>query len=71
MYGGLPSYRAMFDREGVEGPGDVVIAGSEDEVAARLDDLADAGVTTFVASETGTAEERGRTRALLRELAGR
>ena len=71
MYGGLPSYRAMFDREGVSGPGDVVITGDESAITAALDDLADAGVTTFVASEAGSADERARTRALLRELAAR
>src|SRR5262249_17868605 len=29
IYGMLPSYRAMLDREGVEGPADVVVAGDE------------------------------------------
>ena len=28
MYGFLPSYRAMLDREGVEGPADVAIVGT-------------------------------------------
>ena len=29
MYGYLPSYRAMLDREGAAGPADVTIAGTE------------------------------------------
>lgn len=66
MYGGLPSYRAMFDREGVENPGEVAIVGSKGQVADALADLAEAGVTTFVASEVGSAAEREQTRAFLR-----
>ncbi len=67
LYGELPSYRAMFDREGAAGPGDVAVVGSEEQVKAMLDELADAGVTDFAASElTPTAEDRERTRALLR-----
>jgi len=66
IYGQLPSYRAMLDREGVDHPGDVAIVGSEEEVAAQLADLAEAGVTDFAALEFGTtADEFARTRALL------
>ena len=32
IYGHLPSYRAMLDREGAAGPADVAIVGSEAEV---------------------------------------
>lgn len=49
MYGGLPSYRAMLDREGVGGPEDLAILGDEAEVEARLDQLAALGVTDFAA----------------------
>ena len=67
MYAQLPSYRAMFDREGVEGPGDLALVGNEEQVHAKLEELADAGVTDFAASEFTTSdEERERTRALLR-----
>jgi 5,10-methylenetetrahydromethanopterin reductase len=67
MYAQLPSYRAMFDREGVEGPGDLALIGHEDQVRAKLDELADAGVSDFAATEFVTNdEERERTRALLR-----
>ena len=67
MYGELPSYRAMFEREGVRGPADVALVGSESQVRAMLAELAEAGVSDFAASEfTTTPAERERTRALLR-----
>ncbi|MBV8951083.1 MAG: TIGR03564 family F420-dependent LLM class oxidoreductase, partial [Actinobacteria bacterium] len=65
MYGALPSYRAMLDREGVEGPADVAIVGDEGKVGADLDALAAMGTTDFVASIVGSADERARTRAFL------
>ncbi len=68
MYGTLPSYRAMLDREGYDGPGDIAIIGSPDEVGTRITALADAGVTTFAASEFGSREQRGATRDLLVSL---
>ena len=69
MYGELPSYRAMFDREGVDQPGEVALVGNEAEVTAMIGGMADAGVTDFVASEfTPTPSDRERTRALLRSL---
>jgi 5,10-methylenetetrahydromethanopterin reductase len=46
-YGELPSYRAMLDREGADGPGDVAVVGDEAAVDAALDELAEAGVTDF------------------------
>ena len=48
-YNDLPSYRAMLDREGADGPGDVAIVGDEASVGARLDELAAAGATDFAA----------------------
>jgi F420-dependent oxidoreductase-like protein len=70
LYGTLPSYRAMFDREGVAGPGDVALVGSEAEVRAGIASLADAGVTDFAASEiTRSPDERAATRELLVALA--
>lgn len=66
-YGELPSYRAMLDREGAEGPQDVCIVGDEQAVGAALDEIARAGATDFAAVEIGgTPEECERTRALLR-----
>lgn len=49
IYGILPSYRAMLDREGAAGPEDVAIIGTAAEVTARITALFDSGVTEFVA----------------------
>jgi 5,10-methylenetetrahydromethanopterin reductase len=68
IYGQLPSYRAMLDREGAAGPADIAIAGDEDTVSAQITALADAGVTDFVALEFARGEEHRRTRALLKSL---
>lgn len=51
VYDQLPSYRAMLDREGAEGPADVALIGTEAEVRAGVERLRSAGVTDFVASE--------------------
>lgn len=65
IYGKLPSYRAMLDREGYEGPADLAIIGSQGEVEDRIGALAEAGVTTFAASEFGNRDQRAATRELL------
>ena len=49
-YGSLPSYRAMLDREGAGGPGDLAILGDERALDAALDRLREAGVSDFSAS---------------------
>jgi F420-dependent oxidoreductase-like protein len=69
IYGSLPSYRAMLDREGAGGPGDVAIVGDEEAVAAQVRELAAIGATDFGASPFGSADERDETVALLAELA--
>lgn len=70
-YGDMPSYRAMLDRDGAEGPGDAMICGDEDSVRAQLAAIADAGATEFAAAEFGrSSEEFARTRSLLREIHG-
>lgn len=69
IYGQLPSYRAMLDREGLGGPEDLAVIGDESTVRDRLEAFAAAGVTDLAASEFGsTGEERARTRDLLRSL---
>jgi alkanesulfonate monooxygenase SsuD/methylene tetrahydromethanopterin reductase-like flavin-dependent oxidoreductase (luciferase family) len=60
-YGQIPVYRAVLDREGVDGPGDVSIVGDEASVAAQLDRLAGIGATDFVAIPSGTEGDRRRT----------
>ncbi len=70
MYVQLPSYQAMFAREGVTEPGELGLVGSEAEVEDRLAGLAESGVTDYAASEfTPSPDERERTRALLKRLA--
>ena len=67
MYGTLPSYRAMLDREGYAGPEDAAIIGDEATVRDRIAELRDAGVDEYVGAVFDTsAEGRARTRALLR-----
>lgn len=69
IYGSLPSYRAMLDREGVDGPADIAITGTESEVVGRISALADIGVTEFAAVEfPGTPDEAAATRAALKTL---
>jgi len=68
MYGGLPSYRAMLDREGYEGPGEMAIVGDEETVKARIAEFEAAGVTTFAASPFGGSADRQRTNELLKSL---
>lgn len=66
--GSMPAYRAVFDREGVTGPGDVSIVGDEDSVRSQLDRLAEIGVTEFVGIPFGDAATQERTVDLLAAL---
>ena len=50
MYGQLPSYRAMLDREGVGGPADIAIVGDENSLRGEIDRFRNAGVTDFNAA---------------------
>ncbi len=68
IYGQLPSYRAMLDREGAATPADVAIIGDAGEVADRIRALADCGVTTFAASAFGSADELAATREVMISL---
>jgi 5,10-methylenetetrahydromethanopterin reductase len=71
IYGQLPSYRAMLDREGVAGPEGIAIVGSHDEVVDRIGALADIGVTEFVGSEfPGNPDEAAATRAAMTAAIG-
>jgi F420-dependent oxidoreductase-like protein len=69
IYGQLPSYRAMLDKEGVAGPADIAIIGTAAEVTDRITALADIGVTDFAAVEFGgDPDESANTRAALETL---
>jgi F420-dependent oxidoreductase-like protein len=61
LAGQVPEYRAVLDREGVDGPADVAIVGAEASVLRQLDAMRDAGVSDFVAAPFGTAAEQRRT----------
>jgi len=67
VYGHLPSYRAMLDREGVAGPADVAIVGSSSEVADQVRRLSDIGATDFCGAPFGSGDE---IRATIDTLAG-
>lgn len=69
IYGQLPSYQAMLEREGAGGPGDVAVVGDEESVARQIAAFADGGATEFHAARFGSGEERARTLALVGELA--
>jgi len=72
IYGTLPSYRAMLDREGARGPADVAIVGDESAVGQALERIAEAGATDFLAvpfAIAGDPEAVERTRAFLAGLA--
>lgn len=75
VYGALPNYRRMLDKEGAAGPGDVAIAGDEAAVERQLRDLASAGATDLIAAifpvGADPAASAARTRALLGSLNGK
>jgi F420-dependent oxidoreductase-like protein len=60
-YGNIPVYRAVLDREGVQGPADVSVVGNEASVTSQLRRFADIGATDFVAIPTGDERDRART----------
>ena len=69
MYARLPSYAAMFEREGVTQPGELAIVGSANDVRSGIERMAEAGVTDFAASVFATSRAEGEaSRALLAEL---
>lgn len=50
IYGTLPSYRAMLDREAAAGPADIALVGDEAALRAKIKHLRDIGVTDFNAA---------------------
>ena len=50
IYGQLPSYRAMLDREGAAGPADIAIVGDENTLRGEIKRFEDVGVTDFNAA---------------------
>ena len=68
IYGQLPSYRAVLDREGAAGPADIGLIGDEKAIEAGVKRIAAAGATELCASVFGSVEEQERTRAYLATL---
>jgi len=56
IYGQLPSYRAMLDREGAAGPADIAIVGDENQLRGAIKRFEDMGVTDFNAAIMDTEE---------------
>ena len=61
IYGTLPSYRAMLDREGAALPADVGLIGSREQVLDGLHALSEAGATEFSAAVTALEQDRDAT----------
>jgi 5,10-methylenetetrahydromethanopterin reductase len=70
IYGHLPSYRAMLDREAADGPADVALVGTEPEVKSQVQRLADIGATDFVGAPFGSADEIKASIGVLAEAVG-
>jgi 5,10-methylenetetrahydromethanopterin reductase len=72
IYGALPSYRAMLDREGVESPADVAIVGDRAAIGEQIAQLRSIGVTDYLAIPYPVGEDARAsveaTRAVLVEL---
>lgn len=68
IYGQLPSYRAMLDNEGLDGPADLALIGDAAEIRDRLAVFEAGGMTTFAASAFGSDTERAATREFLQSL---
>jgi 5,10-methylenetetrahydromethanopterin reductase len=74
IYGTLPVYRACLDAEGADGPADIALIGSEDEVREGLARVAESGASDFYAAilpEDGKSKESyARTYEFLKGLGG-
>jgi F420-dependent oxidoreductase-like protein len=69
VYGMLPSYRAMLDREGIDGPPDLAVCGGESVIADTVRAVEAAGGTEVIAVPFGTPQEYERTVQVLAGLA--
>ena len=68
VYGQLPSYRAMLDREGAAGPADVAIVGTPDQVLDGIDQCPPPPPPHFNAAIYGNPDEVAATRDLVKTL---
>ncbi len=69
IYGQLPSYRAMLDREGLAGPADLAVVGDEAAIRAGIEAMREAGCDDLVCSPFGSKEEQQATRDFIGSLA--
>ncbi len=71
FYGGIPSYRAVLDREGAGHPAELAVLGDEETLAAAIDRYFEAGATEIVVTNTGIngAADRRRTWKFLGDYA--
>ena len=56
LYGQLPSYRRMLDREGAANPGDLVLIGDADTVREGLEQYKSAGTSEVALNFLGDKE---------------
>ncbi len=73
VYGELPNYQRILAHGGITGPGEAVVVGAEESVAAQVLALFEAGATDVWAAPFPVGDDpagsRARTRALLASLA--
>jgi alkanesulfonate monooxygenase SsuD/methylene tetrahydromethanopterin reductase-like flavin-dependent oxidoreductase (luciferase family) len=74
MYGTLPNYQRILARGGITSPAEAVIVGDEAAVTRQISEVFAAGATDMWAAPFPVGDDRaasrGRTRALLAQLAG-
>ena len=75
VYGTLPNYQRMLNKEGASGPADVAIVGSEAEVEKGIRAVASAGATEFAVAMFPVGDDAqaslARTRACVKALIGK
>lgn len=71
IYGQLPSYRAMLDREGMETPADMVLMGDTETVRAGLARYREAGTSEVALNVLGSGESLGEAWKLAESLGGK
>ncbi|HVP05673.1 MAG TPA: TIGR03564 family F420-dependent LLM class oxidoreductase [Dehalococcoidia bacterium] len=75
VYGTLPNYQRMLQKEGATGPADVAIVGNEAEVERQIRAVASAGATEFAVAAFPVGDDAqaslARTRACVKSLIGK
>ena len=75
VYGTLPNYQRVIEKEGVSGPAEIAIIGNEAEVERQIRNVASAGATDLLAGSFPVGDDvkasLARTRALVQSLVGK